>query len=451
MKLVRKHVRVLVIAITTVIVAAAAGTTHNAAASLPPGNAVEQWNKIAEDTVVGSGAFQNEGLIYMGYESAAVYEAVVAINGRYKPYGHKIKASAKASTDAAVIEAAYRTLVNSVPAQASTLGSLYAEALGLIPDGKAKTDGQAVGLAAANEIIKLRSNDGRLTPIAATSPFPTAAAGPGVWRLTPPAFAAPQTPWVASVRPFVLTRASKFLPSPPPSLQSGQWVQAFDEVKAYGGASSSVRTTEQTNVAKFWSANVIRQYNRLLRDVADARGLGLLQTARLAAMVNIVGADAQISVMYAKYHYLFWRPVTAINGPLDATAVTKDSFGPAPGFDDGNPATVERALWRPLLTTPNHPEYPAAHGSITSAMTEVFSKFLGAQRINVEIHGFDPTGSAGNLNAVRHFDTSNDLRNEIVDARVWAGLHYRFSGAAGVVLGRKVAKYDLVHAFAHMR
>ena len=173
----------------------------------------------------------------------------------------------------------------------------------------------------------------------------------------------------------------------------------------------------------------------------------MLQTARLAAMVSVVGADAQISVMYAKYHYLFWRPVTSINGSLDATAVTNDGFGPVPGYDDGNPATAEQAGWRPLLTTPNHPEYPAAHGSITSAMAEVFSNFLGTNRINLDIHGFDPTGAPGNLNAVRHFDMPNDLRNEIIDARVWAGVHYRFSGVAGVVLGRQVAKYDLRHAF----
>jgi hypothetical protein len=434
--------RIALVSVTAIVVAVSAGTTHNAAAALPPGNTVEQWNKIAEDTVVGSGAFQNEGLIYMAYDSAAVYDAVVAIEGTYKPYGPAIAAPTGSSTDAAVIEAAYRILVNYFPAQAATLGSLYADALTLIPDGAAKSDGQTVGLAAANDIISLRSGDGRLTPIGSTSSFPTLPPGPGVWRLTPP-FAAPQTPWVANVRPFVLQGASQFLPDPPPSLQSDEWVEAFNEIKAYGASNSSVRTPAQTNVAKFWSANVIRTYNRAARDLADARELSLLQTARLAAMVNVVGADTQISVMYAKYHYLFWRPVTAI----DPTAVTSDGFGPVPSYDDGNPATVEQAGWRPLLTTPNHPEYPAAHGSITSAMAEVFSNFLGTERIDLDIHGFDPAGSAGNLNAVQHFVMTNDLRNQIIDARVWAGLHYRFSGVAGVVLGRKVAKYDLRQAF----
>jgi hypothetical protein len=161
-------------------------------------------------------------------------------------------------------------------------------------------------------------------------------------------------------------------------------------------------------------------------------------------MVNTVGADALISCLFAKYHYLFWRPVTAI----DPTAVTADGFGSVPGFDDGNSATTEQAGWRPLLVTPNHPEYPAAHGTITSAMAEVFSSsFLGIEWLNLNIHGFDADGSAGNLDAVRHFERANDLRNEIVYARLWAGLHYHFSSVAGVVLGRKVAKYDLRHAF----
>jgi len=135
-------------------------------------------------------------------------------------------------------------------------------------------------------------------------------------------------------------------------------------------------------------------------------------------------------------------PVTAI----DPTAVTADGFGPVPGYDDGNPATSEQTGWRPLLTTPNHPEYPAAHGVITSAMAEVFSTFLGTNRIDLDIHGFDATGPAGNLNAVRHFDMPNDLRHEIIDARLWAGLHYHFSGVAGVVFGRKLW---LLHEHGH--
>jgi hypothetical protein len=411
------------------------------ASALPPGNTVQQWNAIAENTVVGSGAFQAEGFIYMGYVSAAVYDAVVSIEGGYAPYGPVIPAAPGASANAAAVEAAYRTLIYYFPGQAATLDAFYTEALALIPDGASKTDGLAVGLAAATNIISLRTGDGRRTPIGVTSPFPALAPAAGVWRLTPPAFAVPQTPWVGDVRPFILPDAGQFLPDPPPSLQSPEWAEALSQIKIYGEATSSTRTAEETAIARFWSANVVRQYNRLAREVAEERGL--VQTARLIAMVNTVGADALISCLFAKYHYLFWRPVTAI----DPTAVTADGFGPVPGFDDGNPATLEQIGWRPLLATPNHPEYPAAHGAITSAMAEVFSTFLGTQRIDLSIHGFDAAGPAGNLNAVTHFEMANDLRNEIIDARLWAGLHYHFSSVAGVVLGRNVARQDLRQTF----
>ena len=411
-------------------------------AALPPGNSVQQWNKISEDTVVGSGAFGNEGLVYMAYVTAAVYDAVVAIEGRYEPYGTAIVALPGASLDAAVVEAAYRTLQNYFPSQPATLDALHTEALALIPDGISKDDGKAVGIAAADGIIALRIGDGRMTPIGVTSTFDTKPPAPGVWRLTPP-FAPPQTPWVGSVQPFILKKAGQFQPRRPVLLTSEPWVDQFNEIKLYGRDTGSVRTPEQTAIALFWTANAIRAYNRVGRDIADARRLSILETARLAAMINIVGADAQISVMNSKYRFLFWRPVTAI----DPSAVVDDGFGPVPGYDDGNPATVEEAGWRPLATTPNHPEYPAAHGSLTSAMAQVLSEFLETRHINVDIHGFDVNGLPGNLNAVRHFNTAEQLRSEIIEARLWAGLHYRGSTEAGVELGQKVAHYDLDHAF----
>jgi hypothetical protein len=164
-------------------------------------------------------------------------------------------------------------------------------------------------------------------------------------------------------------------------------------------------------------------------------------------MINVVGADAQISVLHWKYAFLTWRPVTAI----DPTAVTADGFGPVPGYDDGNYRTVEQIGWRPLIATPNHPEFPSAHGSITSSVAEVLTEFLGSDRIDVTIRGFDPAGAAGNLNATRHFDSAASLRDEIADARVFAGLHFRDSCKAGIDLGRKVAHYALNHAFRRLR
>jgi hypothetical protein len=429
--------------VVLVIGALVAFAPASAAAAAPQDNTVAQWDEIAQNTVVASGAFQNEGLVYMAYVSAAVYDAATSIEGGYEPYGSRIAAPEGASTNAAVIEAAYRTLVNYFPsprpAAAPDLEALQAQALAAIPEGHAKNDGIAVGAAAANQVIGLRADDGRLTPIATSSPF-SLAPGPGVWRLTPPAFAPPQTPWVGTVRPFVLQSGDQFLPGPPPPLSSRAWARAFAEIKAYGGLASSFRTPEQTDIARFWSTNVIAQYNQALRDLAARHGVSLLETARLMAMVNIVGADAQIAVMNAKYHYGFWRPVTAI----DPTTVSASDGGPVPGFTDGNRRTVEEIGWRSLLTTPNHPEYPAAHGSLTSAMAEVFSEFLGTQRIDLAV-------TSTVVATTRHFERARDLRGEIVEARLWGGLHYRFSSMAGLALGRKVARYDLDHAFGPVR
>jgi hypothetical protein len=420
-------------AVVAIALAVFTGAQVRAAhAVLPPGNTVAQWDKIAEDTVVGSGAFQNEGLVYMAYTTNAMYRSITP--GR----------RAGQSPDAAVIESAYTVLSHYFPSQQANLDSLRAEALGALPNGSAKVAGMQYGRSVGLDVIAERLTDGLITPIGSTSSFPTRTPGPGVYRLTPPAYAAPQTPWVGQMEPFIMLTADQFLPPPPPSLTSSTWVNAFAEIKEHGSSTNS--NTTETNVAKFWTANVIRQYNQLARDVAAARGSSLTETARLMAMVNVVGADAQIAVMNAKYHYLFWRPVTAI----DPTSVKPggDGFGSAPtGSDDGNAATVEQAGWRPLIATPNHPEYPAAHGSLTSAEAAVFSRFLGTNAIDLTIHGFDPAGTAGNLNATRHFATAADLRAEIVNARVWAGVHYRFSGEAGVALGAQVANYDLAHAF----
>ena len=428
-------------------------------------NTVQQWNKVAEDTVVGSGAFQGEGEIYMSYASLAVYDAVVAIQGGSEPYGPAINAPAGASVDAAVVEAAYRTLsayfpssCNPTNATCKALGASlltdYNLAMAAIPAGppaNAKANGIAVGLAAANGIIALRTGDGRLTPIGTTSSFETKDPGPGVWRLTPPAFLVPQTPWLGSVQPFLLKSPGQFQPEPPIPLTSKEWARQFNEVKSYGSATSTVRTSEQTATAWFYTANVIRQFNIAARDLATARALDIRDTARLLAMVNTVSADALMSVLNAKYQFLFWRPVTAIAGAGVCaslpSAVTADGYGPVPGFDDGNAATVEDPCWRPLVTTPNHPEYPAAHGTNTSAMAEVFAEFLGTDQIDLDIRGFDAAGAAGNFNAVHHFDTAAQLREEVIGARLWGGIHYRRSSEVGVHLGQKVAHFGLNHAF----
>ncbi len=440
--------RLLGLLVGLVVVAAFGATTSRDARAVLPSlpSTVLQWNKIAEDTVLGSGAFQGEGEIYMAYTSAAVYDAVVAIRGGYEPYGPAITAPPGASVDCAVVEAAYRTLrhyFSAFPALVSNLDGYYSEALsnlnGCTADGG---KGTSVGLASASSIIAMRTGDGRMTPVGTTSVFETKEPGRGVWRLTPP-FAVPQTPWLGDVQPFLLKSPGQFRPEPPPPLSSMEWVRQFNEVKAYGRATNSLRTDDQTGVALFYTANVIRQFNRAGRDLAITRALDTVESARLLAMLNTVSADALMSVLNAKYRLLFWRPVTAI----DPSAVTADAFGPLPGFDDGNPATAEEPGWRPLVTTPNHPEYPAAHGTNTSAMAEVFSEFLGTDHIDLDIRGFDPAGAPGNFDTVHHFETAEQLRDEVINARVCGGVHYRRSAEVGVHLGRKVAHYGLNHAF----
>jgi hypothetical protein len=424
----KRLVAVLVLSIFAV--AAFAGAQARVAhATLPPGNTVQQWDKIAENTIVGSGAFQNESFIYMAYTTQAMYRAVAP--GERKGQ----------SADAAVIGAASTVLEHYFPSQATAIDAQRQEALAGLPDGQATTVGLRYGDLTGQKEIDERTGDGRQA-IASTSAFPLLPPGPGVWRLTPSAFLAPQTPWVGSLRPFIVRSADQFLPPPPPSLQSSEWVSAFNETMLHG--SNTNPNTSETTTAKFWTGNVVRQYNGVARDVATAQGSDLVQTARLMAMLNVVVADTGITLMHAKYHYLFWRPVTAI----DPTSVTNDGFGPVPGFDDGNPTTIEEPNWRPLIATPNHPEYPSAHSSVTSAATAVFSRFLGTDAINVDIHGFDLLGPTGNLNAVRHYATAEDVRTEVGNARVWAGLHWRFSVNAGDELGQQVAAYDLAHAFA---
>ena len=416
--------RLLVVA----AVAAAAltlGASTGRAVSLPPGNTAQQWDKIAEDTVVGSGAFQGESFIYLAYVSKAMDRAVNPGNRNGQ------------SPDAAAAQAAYDILSYYFPSQAANLSALHDASLATVPDGAAKRNGIMFGDLAAAKVIRERAGDGLMTPIATTSPYTPLAPGPGVWRRTPP-YAPAQTPWMADVRPFILDSADHFMPPPPPSLQSQEWVDAYNEVESLGAANSATRTPDQTATARFYAANVPRQFNLLARTIATDENLDVPQTARLLAEVNEVGADAMISMMAAKYRYQFWRPITAI----DPGSVTNDGLGPVPGFGDGNPLTIEQPGWTPLLSpTPNHPEYPSAHCTITSAVAEVIAHWMGTDAINIDLVG------NATFNAVRHFATAQDLRTEVANARIWAGLHYRFSTLAGLDLGQAVADYDLDHAF----
>jgi PAP2 superfamily len=210
---------------------------------------------------------------------------------------------------------------------------------------------------------------------------------------------------------------------PPPALDSAQYATDLNETRAYGAVTSAVRTPEQTAIAYFWNANVINQYNQTLRDVATQHGMDLVDAVRLLAMGMLVTADAGIACWDSKYTYQFWRPVTAIR--TDATA-------PDP-------------TWSPLVTTPNHPEYPSAHGCVTSALAAVVAHALGTDAIDVTIPGAQ--GGATTLTTTRHFATVQELENQIIDARVWIGFHYRTSVVVGEGLGAAVADWALQRSF----
>ena len=408
-----------------------------ATAKVDPGSGIAptvalDWDTIAVNTVraAAPAKFQIEGLIYMSYVQSAVYDAVTTIAGRYEPY-HAFASPvdpAGASPEAAVAAAAYTALAHYFPAQASTLTTTYTNYLANLP-AAGKNDGVAIGQASAADIIALRANDGRDAPV--TTPYGQGPLTPGVWIFAPPPSAqSAQTPWVAFMQPFMLESPSQFRPGPPLDITRHKYAVQLEELHLIGSATGTARTDEETAIAQFWNANAINQSNQTLRDLASAHGFDLVDTVRALAMGNMVDSDAGIACFDAKYHYTFWRPVTAIQH----------------ADIDGNDLTTADPSWTPLLTTPNHPEYPAAHGCLTAADSSVYAELLGTKKIEVDIPGALGRNNT-TLTTSRHYATTKDLQEQIVNARVWAGLHYRDSGEAGVDLGLKVAHWSLVRNF----
>jgi hypothetical protein len=232
------------------------------------------------------------------------------------------------------------------------------------------------------------------------------------------------------MRPFMLTSPSQFRADPPPALKSRQWAREYNEVKAYGAVDSTVRTPAQTAVARFWNAFAVNQSNQAFQDVAVTHEMDLVQTARMLAIGDLVDSDVGIACFDSKYHYLFWRPIMAIrNAQID-----------------GNPATQPDPTWTPLLTTPNHPEYPAAHTCVTGAEAEMYAAVLGTRHIDITLHG-SADGTPDNWAATYTYKTVDDLERQVANARVWAGLHYRRSTQAGLEIGREVARWTLKRYF----
>lgn len=403
----------------------------NYANSPLPGNAVLEWNAIAQQIVQpppmpGMGDMSpvsmSAAFVYLSYVHAAIYNALVAIEGGYEPYYSSLTVSPTASRPAAIAAAAHGVLNGYFPSPA--LEAKYAAALGFIADGPEKDAGIAVGRQAAADIIGLRSSD----VLTGNGTYTLQPSGPGVWQPTmmmpDGTMAPPVDPWMAVLKPFMRASPSQFRPEPPPSLSSPEYATQLNEVKAIGAAASATRTAEQTEVASFWATNGVIQYNTGFRAVAAKRKLGLLDTARLFAMANMIGTDALIATFDAKYTHNFWRPVTAIRR----------------ADEDGNNDTVADPTWMPLLMTPNHPEYVAGHATFASAQAEVLSHLFGPANIDLDLAS-TVTGTT------RHYATADDLRTEIVDARTWGGIHLRGSSVRGVALGQTVAVDALANYF----
>ena len=393
--------------LSTLIAALAIGLTQLASASNP----VIDWNQIALSTALTTPGTQ----IYLTYVNLAMYDAVNAIDRRYQQYGPEFHGPRDASKEAAAISAAYQTLLNYFPGQAAALQAQYDAAIAGIPDGQAKASGIAVGQIAAARIVALRTGDGRGANVPYTYP---SSPEPGVWIPTPPAFVPPATPWVGQMVPFTMQSASQFLPvNGPPDLGSQQWAREFNEVKLLGAANSSVRTAAQTEIALFWTANPVATFFGAFGQLAIDRHLNLSKSARLLAMLSVAFTDGGIGCWNAKYHFSFWRPVTAI-----------------PNADiDGNPGTETDSTWLPLASTPPHPEFPAAHGCATGAIARTLENFFGTPNVKFSVNS-----------AVTHtthtYYNVGQLETEAYWARIYAGFHYRHSLDEGFQLGHRVAE-----------
>jgi hypothetical protein len=383
---------------------------------------IPDWNALAVATFSGDlTKAPQEVPLYMGFVQAAVYDAVVGIDRRYEPYRFHARAPHGTSTQAAAVAAAHKVLVTYSPYAQATLDAAYATALAQIPDGKAKTRGVAFGTLAADNLIAMRANDGRNAPVLFTQP-----PAPGVWRPTPPAFLPMAVPWMGSVTPLLLRSGAQFgEPGPPPALTSARYTRDFNEVKTLGSATSATRTPEQTNTALFFSGNAPIQVNAALRDQMTVRHPDIVDAARMFAAVDMSEADAIISVWHTKYLYGFWRPITAIN--LADT--------------DGNPATIADPTWTPLLTTPPYPEYVSGYSGLTGAFTQALEDTLGTPHLQLTLISTAVPG------AVRSYESGESLRDDVVNARVWLGIHFRFSDTGGVEMGQQVADWALTHYF----
>lgn len=370
---------------------------------------IMSWNEaadaIAADKGTGTPA-HGRGLAIL---HLAMFEAVNAIERRYTPYKLKLSAERGTSKEAATASAGYHVLLQLHPDQKSRLDAMLAKLLAGSSEGESKARGIELGRQAAAQMIALLANDGSSAP--ESYRYITQ---PGVY--VPTAIVASST--VGGWTPWAMSSGSQFRPAPPPALNSETWTRDLNEVREMGARNSTKRTAEQTEIARFWFLTGARSYNPVVQQMAKSKALDIVDNARLFALVAIAGIDAYIAVFDAKYHYNFWRPITAIRN-ADLT---------------GNKATPRDPSWLPLGNTPMHPEYPCAHCITSGAVSSVLQGVVG--EIAAEITLTSPTAPG----VTRRWTRLQDYRDEVPLARIYGGFHYRFSNLVGTDMGTKIGQ-----------
>ena len=378
-------------------------------------NVITDWDEKALAAVTpmaslsGSNAYLAQRM--MAIVHAAMFDAVNSIERRYRPYLAELPAQPTTSKEAAAATAAATVLATVDAKTANEMKAALATYLASIPDGAAKADGVKLGEAVALKVLEARANDGSDAPDSyrpRTTPgvyVPTAITISSMWP---------------DMKPFVIARPSQFRPVPPVSLDSKEWADDYNELKDYGGQSSTKRSAQQTEIARFWLVGPPVAYHPFVRQLVSTKQMDIVDSARFMTLVSVGLTDAIIAVLDAKYHYNFWRPITAIRN----------------GDTDDNPATDRVATWQPIAPTPMHPEYPCAHCIQSGSVAGVVKAVLGSDEIP-EIAMTSPTAPG----VTRRWTNMTALTDEIASARIWAGFHYRFSTRVGTNMGRQIGDY----------
>jgi hypothetical protein len=408
------------------LVVAAVASTALVAPSPAGASAATQWNLNATNAlIVTGGQAPPVSMLHLAMVHGAVYDAVNAIDGGYTPYLVSPDATPFDSQDAAAASAAYHVLVSILPAQLASLTAMYNAAIdpSVIPDGLAKTRGIAIGLAAANAMIAARTGDGRFGACCFTVP---AVLEPGDWR--PLASGNDPNGWIRNVTPFLINSASQFRTKGPWPLTSPQYAREFNEVKSVGAKTNSTRTQHQTDAALYWAVHPGRTWARIVRGIETERGLSTADGARLYAQIYLTAADSAISVWADKEYWGFWRPLTAIREAAS----------------DGNPATEADPTWDSLIANPPYPEHSSGHLGLSGSHIETLQEFFHTD----QIEWTDTIPATATTPAMTmSYSKLSEALNEIIDVRIWSGIHFRAADEQAADLAKDVAKWRKHHYF----